>query len=362
MRYAMIMAGGSGTRLWPMSRKARPKQLIPFLDGGTLLERSVRRIAPLIPIDRQFISTSEAFRSNILERIPAFRSDHILGEPVPRNTANAIAFVAAVLSRIDAQAVVVVLTADHLISPEVEFRAVVERGFQVVERDPGRLATFSIEPTFPATQYGYVQRLEPIESIEGAFVVERFVEKPKTEAKAQYLIDTGRCAWNSGMFVFSASGYLRAYQTFMPENHVRVQRIQRAWESASQNDVLREEYPNLTAQSVDYAIMEPASVDERFEVCTVLMDVDWLDVGSWPSFAKTLVSMDEHHNRASGRLIPFESRGITAVTEDPTHTIATIGCEGLIIVQTKDATLICRARDAEKVKTLAEEVIPPELR
>src|SRR6267142_3885066 len=160
MRHAMIMAGGSGTRLWPMSRKSRPKQLLPFIGGRSLLEIAASRLEGLVPPQRRLICTNEAFRAAILQALPQFSDEQILGEPVGRDTVNAVGLTAAVLLKADPHAIFAVLTADHLIEPQEEFARKFDLGFRLIEDDPARFVTFSIKPTFPATGYGYVERGE----------------------------------------------------------------------------------------------------------------------------------------------------------------------------------------------------------
>lgn len=374
MRYAMIMAGGAGTRLWPMSRKDTPKQLIKFIppaqtprrptDGDppmrSLLEIAAGRLEGVVPTERRYICTSEAYRRVIRRDLPAFSDAHILGEPTGRDTVNAVGFAAAVFQKLDKDAVFSVLTADHIIEPQNLFRERMELGYRLVEEDPRRLVTFSITPTFPATGYGYVERGTPIRGLEGsekdgrnlAFHVARFVEKPDLP-RAQAYVESGAFNWNSGMFVWKAATFLEALRKFKPESHAGMLQIQHAWGTAKQQEVIARVYPTLPKISVDYAVMEPASKDRDFSVCTVQMDVNWLDVGSWPSYAETLTP-DAAGNRAAGagRHLEPQSRGNLIVNADAGHTLALLGCEDLIVVHTADATLIMPRNKAEELKTL----------
>jgi mannose-1-phosphate guanylyltransferase len=354
MRHAVILAGGAGKRLWPMSRRDRPKQLLPLFGGRSLLELAAARLDGLVPPERRLICTSESYRGILRERLPGFSDRQILGEPEGRDTVNAIGFTAAILAREDPAAVFAVLTADHVIEPQDEFRRKIELGFRVVEAEPSRFATFSIVPTHPATGYGYVERGDPLPGFAGAWAARRFVEKPDA-ATAQRYIDAGTFGWNSGMFVFQARQFLEALRRFNPPSWEGVTRIAAAWGTPAQAAVLREVYPCLPRTSVDYAVMEPAARDGQVSVCTITMGVSWMDVGNWPSFGETLWD-DDQGNRGNARAAHLGSRGVIAVSDDPGHTIATIGCRDLIVVHTADATLVCPASEAERVKDLADRV------
>lgn len=359
MRYAMIMAGGSGTRLWPMSRQERPKQLIPFLGGKSLLELAAGRLEGVVPADRRLVCTAEAFRSAVRESIPAVGDAQILGEPCGRDTLNAVGLTAAVLARRDPEAIFAVLTADHLIEPQDEFARRLDEGFKVVEADGSRLVTFGITPTFPATGYGYVERGDPLPGFDRVFASRRFVEKPDRETAEAYL-EHGSFLWNSGMFVFRAATVLDAIRRYRPDTADGLARIAREWDEPDRAATLAAIYPSLYKISVDYGLMEPASRDGALSICVVPMQVNWTDVGSWPSFATTLAA-DEHGNRSAARHVAIRSERCLVASDDPSHVVATIGCSDLIVIRTKDATLVCRAEDAELVKNAAG-LVPPEVR
>jgi mannose-1-phosphate guanylyltransferase len=378
MRYAMIMAGGAGTRLWPMSRQDRPKQLIRFIQRegdaapASLLELAARRLESLVEPDRRYICTAEAYRTPIREQLPAFDDSQVLGEPVGRDTVNAVGLTAAVLHKHDKDATFCVLTADHVIEPEGTFRERMDLGFRLVENDPRRFVTFSIKPTYPATGFGYVERGTPIRdarhgrhpAIDGGkehcYHVARFVEKPDL-ARAEAYLRSGDFGWNSGMFVWKAATVLGALEKFKPESFEGLMKIQAAWGTRKQRAVLEEVYPTLPRISVDYALMEPASKDAqragkaedaRFSVCTVQMDLTWLDVGSWPSFAQT-VTPDRSGNRSAGpgQTIIMSGRNNLAIAGEG-HTVALLGCDDLIVVHTPDATLVMPRARSEELKAL----------
>ena len=353
-RWAMIMAGGAGTRLWPMSRREQPKQLIPFIDGQSLLEVAAGRLEGVVDSQRQLICTGQGHLPAVRARLPQFSEDRLLGEPCGRDTLNAVGLTAAVLRRRDPDAVFAVLTADHIIEPKSEFARCLALAFDLAENDPSRLVTFGITPTYPATGYGYVQLGDEIEGFDGAHRTGRFVEKPD-EATATSYLERGDFAWNSGMFVFSASTVLEAIGRFQPEASAGLARIADAWDGDEQDTVLNEIYPTLPRTSVDYGLMEPASADDDYQVCTIPMEVDWMDIGSWPSYGETLEG-DEQGNRSNGPAVHLESSNMLAVTEDPDHLIATIGCDDLVIVHTDSVTLVCPRDRAEDVKALVDAV------
>jgi mannose-1-phosphate guanylyltransferase len=370
-----------------MSRSERPKQLIRFIErpGETgrhsLLELATHRLKGLIEDDKRYICTAEAYRSIIREQLESLTDEQIIGEPMGRDTVNAVGLTAAVLAKEDSDAIFAVLTADHLIEPEAVFRERMDLGFRLVEADPTRFVTFSIKPTFPATGFGYIERGAPIRAKgksqdagwQDAYHVARFVEKPDL-ARAQVYVESGDFAWNSGMFVWKATSFLEALERFKPESHEGIMKIQRAWGTKKSRQVLEEVYPTLPKISVDYAIMEPlaklAIGDEtdaaaakrggkRFSVCTVQMDVQWLDVGSWPNFAETIPA-DKSGNRTAGEgsTLLVGTRNNLVVNAQPSHTVAVLGAEDLIVIHTPDATLVMPRSKAEELKLLHARLEP----
>lgn len=364
MRYAMIMAGGSGTRLWPMSRDGQPKQLIRFIHRGdgsvvSLLQVAAERMGGLVPRERAYICTGERYRDQIRDGMAGLDDAHILGEPEPRDTVNAVAFAAAVFAKEDPTAVFAVLTADQLIAPVDVFNAAMDLGYRLAEEDPTRLVTFGITPTHPATGYGYIERGGPIglagaEGEVAAFGVERFVEKPPLE-KAEAYLASGKFFWNSGMFVFNARQFIELYERYLSENREGMRRIAAAWGTPEQKAVLDAVYPKLKKTSVDYGVMEPAARAHDVSIVGVEMGIEWLDVGSWPSYGET-ITPDAGGNRVAGvRLAAHESSNNIVIGEggtDSEHLVALVGCDDLVVVRTGRATLIMPRGKAEALKAL----------
>ena len=361
------MAGGSGTRLWPVSRAGQPKQLVPFIPGPegrprSLLQIAAERLEGLVPEQQRTICTAEAYREQIETMLPSFRGDRLLGEPCPRDTVNAVGFAAAVFAKQDPDAIFAVLTADQLIQPHDRYLRAMETGFSIVEADPSRFVSFGITPTEPATGYGYIEIGDPLAGDPSGlgFEIARFVEKPDAE-RARHYLESGRFLWNAGMFVFHARTFLDRLAAHLPDSHAGLMRIQEAWGTPDQRAVLDAVYPTLPKVSVDYAIMEPCASDPAVSLTGVCMDVDWLDVGSWPSFADTL-EPDASGNRASGCTPALHnSSGNVVVSDDPEHTVALVGCEDLVVVRTDRATLVMPRDRAQDLKALHAE-LPEALR
>jgi mannose-1-phosphate guanylyltransferase len=355
MRYAVIMAGGAGTRLWPMSRTGKPKQLLRFIpgEGGqparSLLQIAAHRLRDLVDPQNVYVCTGAAYAQQVLEDLPLLPASQLLGEPMGRDTANAVGFSAAVLHKRDPDATFAVLTADHIIEPLDIFQSAMTRGFDAVDKHPDTLITFGITPSYPATGFGYVQRGAELSDCPGVFAVQSFKEKPGEEVARQYLA-TGQYAWNSGMFIWKAATILEQLRQHLPAAHEGLTRIAAAWGTPQQSDVLTAVYPTLPKVSIDIAVMEKAP-----RVATIAMPVKWLDVGSWPAFAETL-SADAAGNRTNALATHLGSKNVLAVSEDPGHLLATINCDNLIVIHTPAATLVCPAKDAEKIKQLVAEV------
>jgi mannose-1-phosphate guanylyltransferase len=351
MRHALIIAGGSGTRLWPMSRARLPKQLIPFIHGNprkSLLQVAIDRLEGLVPPERIHVCAAESHRELIATLL---RRGEFLGEPMGRDTLNAVGLGAAAIGAKDPDAVIAVFTADHVIEPAEQFREVVSRGYELAESRPDTLVTFGIKPTHAATGYGYLELGEPIN--QDARRVSRFKEKPDSATAQRYLAaGPERYLWNSGMFVWRASTLMDCIARFAPENYPGLKKLGEVWNTPARGDTLQAVYPQLKKISVDFAIMEPASRDAKISVAAVPMPLTWLDVGSWPSFAETCDRDANGNAIAADRHALIDTKSTLVASNDPDHLITTIGCENLIVIHTPDATLVCRADRAEDIKKL----------
>ncbi len=348
-RYAVIMAGGSGTRLWPLSRLGRPKQLLDLVDGRSLLQLCYERIAGLLPAERIYVCIAQADRDAVLANLPELPPDNVIGEPIGRDTANAIGFASAVLLESDPDAVVAFLSSDHLIEPVDAFRSAVADAYVLAEQ-PGALVTFGIVPTHPHTGLGYIELGAELAPGSAGHVVASFAEKPDLATAESYLA-SGRYLWNSGMFVWRADSVLGQLATYLPTAHADLMRIAAAWHSAEREQVLAGLYPTLPKISIDYAVMEPASRQPGV-VLVVPLQISWLDIGSWPTLARILPN-DAAANALRATTSVLNSTNCILVSDDPEHLIATVGVRDLVVVHTADATLVCSRAEAEQVKALA---------
>ncbi|MCH7808893.1 MAG: NTP transferase domain-containing protein [Planctomycetes bacterium] len=347
MRYAVIMAGGAGVRLWPLSRKKRPKQLLRIVEGKSLLRQSYERVASLLPPERVFIITNHVHVPAVAQELPELPQENLWGEPQGRDTANAIGMAAALLAERDPEAVIGVFTADHIITPLDTFRDAVEKALDAAEQYPDALVTMGIRPTRPDTNFGYVKRGKQI--ADGVFEVEKFAEKPNVASAMKYLA-SGNYYWNSGMFAWRAKTILGELEKNMPRSHEAVCEIAAAWSTSKRQETLERLYPTLMKISIDFAVMEHAK-----RVLVVEMGCHWVDVGSWPAM-ESVVESDAAGNVSACKWVThLGSRGNIVVSEED-HLIATIGVDDLVIVHSPDATLICTKRDSQSIKELVDNV------
>jgi mannose-1-phosphate guanylyltransferase len=357
VQHAVIMAGGSGTRLWPLSRSARPKQLLDVVaepGGGahSLLAEAFARLQAVLPPERIWVCTAARYGDQVLAALPELGAHQLILEPVPRDTANAVGLAAAVVADVDPDAALAVVTADHVIRPVDRFAAALRTAYDVLGLHPRALVTLGVTPTSPATGFGYVQKGAPT-AVPGAAEAASFREKPD-RATAEAYLASGEYLWNSGMFVWRAQTVLDALADHLPESAAGLRRIGAAPAGPQRDAVLAEVFPTLRRISVDYAVLEPASA-EPGRVLVVDLDVDWLDVGSWPALAGTL-DADDAGNAVRGMTVLLDSSGNVVLSDDPGHLVALVGVRDSVVVHTADVTMVCPISDAERVKQLLAEV------
>ncbi|NEM05017.1 mannose-1-phosphate guanylyltransferase [Geodermatophilus normandii] len=355
MRHAVVMAGGSGTRLWPLSRAARPKQLLDVIQDDTdgtggahsLLAEAFARLEAVLPAERIWVCTAARYGAQVQAALPRLRPDRLVLEPVARDTANAVGLAAALVAEADPDAELAVVSADHVIRPVERFAAALTTAFDALATRPRALVTLGIRPTAPATGFGYV-RLGAATGVPGVAEAAAFKEKPD-RATAEAYLASGEYLWNSGMFVWRARTVLDALADHLPATAEGLDRVVAAPAGPARDAVLAEVFPTLLKTSVDYAVLEPAAT-EPGRVLVADLDVDWLDVGSWPALAQTLATADG--NAVGGLAVTLDSAGNIVFSDDPEHLVALVGVRDSVVVATADVTMVCPVSDAERVKQL----------
>lgn len=349
MVKAIVMAGGSGTRFWPLSRQHLPKQFL-CLDGNrSLIQQTVDRIQPLVGLADVRIITNEKHRMRTREQLPDVHDDQIIAEPCGRDTAPCIALAAALSEQDEPGCSMIVLAADHRIQPAEKFREALATALEFIERSPESLVTFGILPNRPATGYGYLKRDELL-SCHGDVAIYRlsaFHEKPDL-AQAQAFLDDGRFFWNAGIFVWKARTILDELQRHAPAIAEQARRIADAWPSTNRDTVFRHEFERMPKISIDYAVMEKAS-----NVRIVTSPFDWDDVGSWLALQR-LRNSDESGNISIGDFTGIDCEGCVSVSEG--GMVAALGVQDLIMVHTPDVTLVAHRDDEQRVKQLLAEL------
>ena len=353
MLHAVILAGGSGTRLWPASRTAKPKHLLTFEPPQTLLQATLERLADLVPLDRTWIVTNRSQSEQIAQPLPHFDADQIWAEPVARNTASSIGWAAVKLRQIDPDAAMVVLPADHIIKPASVFCETLQCAANIVEQSPETLVTIGIKPTFPATSYGYIQRGEVLQtSTCFAYHVRRFCEKPVQQIAEQFC-QSGEYYWNAGIFVWKVETILELLHRFEPATGKQLDEIANALGTPEEYHVTEKAFQKMKSISIDYAVME------RAENVTVLEAAfDWNDVGTWTALDRLYANQkDEQGNlTVDSQVLAIDSMGCTVRCDNPEHLVALIGLHDIVVIQTADATLIARKDQEESVRRIAEEL------
>ena len=350
MLHAVIMAGGAGTRFWPESRRANPKQLLNLTGERSMIQSTVDRLEGLVEADRVMIVTNEVLVEPIQSQLPELPAKAIIGEPAKRDTAPCIGLAAGLVSRDDDAATMVVMPADHVISPPENFRAAIEQAVALVDESPSRLVTFGITPTYAAETFGYVERGEALPVGDGApaFRVARFREKPDRATAEEYLA-SGNFYWNSGIFVWRADTINTALATHVPQMAAQIAKITAAWDADNADEVFQKEFSAIEGKSIDYAVMEKAE-----EVVVIEAPFKWDDVGNWPSLAR-LHGTDADGNTVLARHIGEGTTG-TIIRSSDDHVIATLGLEDMIVVHTADATLVARRDCEEQIRQLVARI------
>lgn len=342
--YATILAGGSGTRFWPKSRAAFPKQFLALEGEYSLLQNTVRRIAPLIPPSRVQVVTGTHLHAQTRAQLPELPQANILGEPLGRNTAAAVGLAATHLVTDDPDAIMVVLPADHVIPDHTSFCTSLRQAADVTQHHDV-LMTLGVHPTYPSTGYGYIKAGPPLSATTAslAYQVDRFVEKPPADMAAEF-VASGGYYWNCGIFVWRARTILDEIRTYLPDLWSGLQVYLTAMRTGANAEALYQHYSQLPSISIDYGVLERSS-----QVGVLPVTFAWSDVGSWRSLAD-LHPPDNEGNVVIGNHLGHDSTGL--VIYSPDKLVATIGVTDLVIVHTDDAILVCSKDREQEVREL----------
>lgn len=347
MDYALIIAGGSGTRLWPLSRRNRSKQSLKLVGERTMFQHAIDRLGPLFQPDRIFVVTRQDQSALLSSQVPDLPSTNFINEPVGRGTAPAIGLAAIHLRRRDPQATMAILTADHFITNREQFCQVLEAAFQTA-RD-GHLVTLGIKPAFPSTGFGYIHHGDSLGMVNGfpVYRVERFTEKPELELARQMVV-RGTYSWNSGMFIWRVDRILDEFRLQMPAFFTQLMEVETSLGTPEYKEVLSRVWSQVAEQTIDYGVMEHAA-----DVTVIPVDIGWTDVGSWASLGE-LLAPDQDGNIFTGPHVAIDTHNTLVFVEK--KLVATIGVQEMVIVDTPDILLVCAKGREQEVRQIVEQL------
>ncbi|MBC8043560.1 MAG: NTP transferase domain-containing protein [Rhizobacter sp.] len=355
--YAVIMAGGVGSRLWPLSRKKMPKQFLDFFGDGTMIAKTIERLHGLVPVENIFIVTNKSGKAIIRKQLPAIKSRNIIVEPVGRNTAPCIALATCFIQKQNPDATMVVLPADHLIQNIDLFQRTLAAAIETANKT-NALVTLGIKPTRPETGYGYIQSQEGDPELAAAISVrfginahrvKTFAEKPDLET-AQGFLNSGDFLWNSGMFVWRAESIANEIARSLPDLHNDMEMLTATIGTKQEKKVIEDVYSWTHSVSIDYGVMEKAE-----SVYVLEADFDWSDVGSWDEVMK-LRQRDENGNSIGDEKLFLHKTTNTVILKPKHKAVAIVGLEDVIVVDTEDALLICKRGHSQDVKHIVDTI------
>jgi len=348
---AIIMAGGVGTRFWPLSTHERPKQFIQLFDDRSLLQKSYDRVAGIVPDERVIVLTNRQFTPLVREQLPNIPDQNIIGEPERKDTAAAVCLGALVAMKRFGNPVIVILTADHLIEPVEKFQQTLVSAVKEA-RGTGALYTFGIKPTHPATGYGYLEVGEKTAMDQDVehFQVVSFKEKPNAEVAGQYL-ESGRYLWNSGMFVWTVDAIFGELALHLPKHVAHLTKAVEKMGTDQWEDELQERFASLARISIDYAVMEKAR-----DVRCVAGEFSWKDVGGWLAI-QDFLAHDANGNFIKGRVHALDAQGNLVFCDQPQETLAMVGVSDVVVVRAGEKTLVAHKDRLEDVKHIVESMI-----
>jgi mannose-1-phosphate guanylyltransferase len=346
--YAIVMAGGAGTRLWPLSRRSAPKQLLALTGETSLLQQTVARLAGLLQPHDIYVITGQAHVRATRDQLPQLPPDNVLGEPLARSTAVAAAL-ATSLARRESDEVGIVLPADHFVADDAAFVDALREAARVAER--GYLVTLGIVPTHASTGFGYIRAGAPLHAATSSASVERFVEKPDAATAARFL-DEGGYLWNAGIFVWRTYAFRQALERFQPPIAAAMERIEALHRTPGWMSDVRDTIEGVDAVTIDTGIAEPAAAEGRMAV--VPLRAGWSDIGSWSALLEALSAASGADLVASGSHLDRDSHRV--LVHGGERLVVTVGLQDVIIVDTPDALLVCHRDRAEEIKAVLDEI------
>ncbi len=347
--HIVIMAGGSGTRLWPMSRKDLPKQLQNLIGDKSLIQQTVERVMPLVDSDHIYIGTVAQYVPEMQRQLPGLAKDHFITEPSLKNNAAAIGLNAVHLQKQDAEAVMVSLHSDHAVTNVQNFHHAIRLASQVLKKHPQVLVTVGIKPTYASTELGYIHMDGALDGNEDVFSVKQFIEKPDAATAERYVAD-GHYLWNAGYFVWRVDTLLKLYQQFLPNTYEHLMAIQAAIGTPQYQAVLEEHYDQVDEIAIDYAIMEHAP-----HIAVIPADLGWSDIGTWSSLHDIIRTASGEHVVSKGHHVHHATEDSLVYTVGD-KLVATVGLKNVIVVDTPDVLLVADKSRAHEVKKIIEQL------
>lgn len=338
MLCALIMAGGKGTRFWPLSTEEKPKQFLNLVGDNTMIQMTVNRILPIIPIERIFVCTGEKYIDYVINQLPKLPKENIIVEPEGRNTAPCIALSSMIIKRKFNDASVLVLPSDHLIEKEDEFRSIILKGNDFLEKNPYNIVTLGIQPNRPETGYGYIKLKNEI--FNNIYKVDKFVEKPDENTAKKYL-ENGNYLWNSGMFLWKAENIINQIKNYSPEIYEALKEIETIEEDVIGNYV-KENYKNTTNISIDYAVLEHSK-----DIYVIPSDIGWDDIGTWKAVERYR-DRDLDNNIVAENVSVIESKSNMIVNNK--KRVVLIGIEEVMTLETEDSIFIVNKKYMDNLR------------
>jgi mannose-1-phosphate guanylyltransferase len=347
MYYAVILAGGSGTRLWPLSRQKYPKQALKLVGDKTMFQYAIERIAPIFPMERIFVVTRVQHAPILIEQAPGLPVENFILEPEGRGTAPAIGLAAIHLQQRHPDAAMAILTADHYITETERFCQAL-RAAEEISSD-GSLVTLGIRPSSASTGFGYIQQGSALGEKNGFkfYAVQRFTEKPDPKS-ADQMVKNGNYSWNSGMFIWRVDRILEEFERQMPDFYAQLLDVKRALTTPDYASELNQIWPGVAKQTIDYGVMEAAR-----QVVVVPVEIGWTDIGSWGSLLE-LLPADDKENVLIGNHLEIDTTGTLVFGSK--RLVATMGVKDLIIVDTEDVVMVCSREREQDVKTIVNKL------